>query len=444
MIRFDEAVSKVGADSMRYLYCSRSVSVPLRFSYRLAEMAGRKIADLWNIYSFLVNYAIIDQPDLAKEIDPQSLLVTDHWLRARTARMLSTVTAGYEDYDPPAVLRETEAYLDDVSNWYVRTGRRRFWRSGHDADKLAGYSTLFAALRTTVSVLSPIIPFTTERIWQNAVRSMDSGAPESVHHADWPKLPEDWHNEQLLRDTEQVRSVISMGLKLRSQASIRVRQPLPVIFIACSPERAGVFSAQLATIQSELNVKQIEFCTDAAGFYEDRLQIDWRAAGATLRSEVNKFKDAFDGLDLEGKRALMHQIQKGSEEVAVSTFGNVPARIFRAESVLKSEYLSLEEGGIQVVLSVDISGSLRREGMMRDLIRHVQVLRKDSGLEYTQRVQLGLVTSSAEIKLAIDEHRDYIAQEVLAKALEYRELPDARARVELDLNGESLQATINW
>ena len=444
MIRFDEAVAKVGADSMRYLYCSRPASVPLRFSYNIIEMAGRKIADLWNIYAFLVNYAIVDQPDLTKEIDPRSLLVTDHWLRARTARMLDQVGGGYEAYDVPAVLRETEAYLDDVSNWYVRASRRRFWRSGFESDKRACYSTLFVALRTVVGVLSPVIPFVTERIWQNAVKRMDVNATESVHHAPWPTLPTGWHNEQLLRATEQVRAVIRMGLKLRSQAAIRVRQPLQSVFIVCPAERADVFRQQLATIQNELNVKQIEFREDAGEFFASSLQVDWRAAGGVLRADLNNFRNAFEHLDTQSRMTILTLLQSGSEDLTIASFGAVPPRIFRAENVLKAGFTLSEEGGIQVVLNLDIPDPLKREGMVRDLVRHLQVLRKDSGLGFTQRVELGLVTHSEQFQLAIHEHRSYIAEEVLAEGLEYRDLPAARARIELNLDGELLRASLNW
>jgi isoleucyl-tRNA synthetase len=407
-------------------------------------MAARKIADLWNIYVFLVNYAIIDRPELSQPVPYASLQVTDQWLLARTAVMLDSVKQSYEGYDTPTAIREIEAYLDDVSNWYVRVSRRRFWRSGHDDDKRACYSSLLAALRSTVQALAPIIPFVTEHIWQNAVRGLDAAAAESVHHAAWPQVPEEWRNPALLRRTETVRSVIRPALKLRSQASIRVRQPLQALHVVCPPDKRLAVEEQSAMIQSELNVKEVRFAADSEGFFRRALKADWRVAGAHLRKDVSRFRQVFESLDEEAREAVAAHIQDNGQ-VHVPGFDQpVPADIFRMEQAPDPRYAVSEEGGVIVALDLEIPPALKREGLVRDLVRNLQVLRKDAGLEVSQRIEVGLETESPQLQQAIRDHREYIMDELLAVRLEDRALDPFQAETTVTVEGQSVRATLRW
>src|SRR5579875_503112 len=439
MIQFDEAVNKVGADPMRYQFCSRPVSVNMRFSYSLAEQASRKIADLWNIYVFLVNYAILDKPDLARKVPPETLQVTDRWLLARTAEMVDEARQSYEAYDTPAVIRNVEAYLDDVSNWYVRVSRRRFWRQGHEADKRAAYSTLLAALKSTVLVLSPIVPFVTERIWQNAVRGLEPGAAASVHHAVWPEPPAEWRDEALLRRTAAVRDAIRLGLKVRAQAQVRVRQPLPTLHVVGAGKQA--FEEQKAVIQSELNVKGISLTSDRDAFFRRSVKVDWKAANAHLKRESGRFRGVFEALAAEVRDSLDLQ----GESVAVPGFDQpLPANLFRLDQQPDPRYGIAEENGLLVALDMEVTGALKREGLIRDLVRNLQVARKDAGLSVSQRIELGLSTEDAGIREAIGEHEDYIKDELLAVSLVHGEVDSPRARVEIDLDDSRVVATLRW
>ena len=444
MIQFDDAVNKVGADPMRYLFCARPVSVNMRFSYKLAEMAARKIADLWNIYTFLVNYAIIDQPDLSKPAPADTLQVTDRWLLARTAVMLDGVQKSYESYDTPTVIRDVEAYLDDVSNWYVRVSRRRFWRSGHDADKQACYSSLLAALWSTTLALAPIIPFVAEQIWQNAVRGLDPSAAESVHHAAWPEVPAGWRNEALLRRTEAVRNVIRLGLKVRAQATIRVRQPLQAAHVVFSGDKRKAVEEQSALVQSELNVKEVRFASDANAFFQTAVKVDWKSANAHFRREAGRFRTFFEGLESGVCEGLAAQIGAGGE-VTVQGFDQpVPAGLFRLERAPDPRYGVAEEGDLLVALDLQIPEALQREGMVRDLVRNLQVLRKDAGLSVSQRIELGLTTESTQMQEAICEHRDYMMDELLAVKLESTPLDDTKARLDVAVENHTVHATMRW
>jgi len=444
MIQFDDAVNKVGADPMRYLFCSRPVSVNMRFSYNLAEMAARKIADLWNIYVFLVNYAILDQPDLSQAIPTESLQVTDRWLLARTAAMLDGVQRGYESYDTPAVVRDVEAYLDEVSNWYVRVSRRRFWRDGHDGDKRAAYSTLLTSLRSTVLALAPIVPFVTEHIWQNAVRGLDPGAAESIHHAMWPQVPAEWRNEVLVRRTEIVRNVIRLGLKVRSQGSTRVRQPLQAATVVCPVDRQAAVEEQRSLIQSELNVKEVRFAGDSAAFFRRTVRADWRAANANFRRDAARFRQVFESLDGASRDALLAHIQEDGQVHLPGFDQPVPASLLRIEQEADPRFGVAEEAGVLVALDLELTTALKQEGMVRDLVRNLQVMRKDAGLAVSQRIELGLAAASPELQEAICAHREYIVNELLATRLQYAPLDPCKAKLDVVVDGHLVQAFLNW
>jgi isoleucyl-tRNA synthetase len=444
MIQFDDAVNKVGSDPMRYLFCSRPVSVNMRFSYNLAEQAARKIADLWNIYVFLVNYAILDQPDLSRPVAEELLQVTDRWLLARTAAMVDEAKQSYEAYDTPSVVRNVEAYLDELSNWYVRVNRRRFWRSGHEDDKRACYSTLLAALRATVVVLSPILPFVTERIWQNAIRGLETGVPESVHHTDWPEPPASWRNEALVRRTDAVRDAIRLALKLRAQATVRVRQPLQAIYIVCPSDRRAAYEEQSATIQSELNVKEVRFADNSSRFFHNVVKVDWKVANSHLKRESGNFRKVFEELDDHTRQALTPQISSGGEVQVPGFEPALPASLFRIEQAPDKRYGIAEEGGILVALDLELTDALKREGMVRDLVRNLQVARKDAGLSVDQRIQLGLATESPDVRNAICAHRDYIMDELLATGLEYAALNPFQTKLDVAVDGQTVEATLRW
>src|SRR5579871_3568382 len=444
MIQFDDAVNKVGADPMRYLFCSRPVSVNMRFSYNLAEMAARKIADLWNIYVFLVNYAILDRPDVSQAIPAESLQITDQWLLARTAVMLDDVKRGYEAYDTPSVIRDIEACLDDVSNWYVRVSRRRFWRSGHEGDKRACYWSLLQALRSAALALAPIIPFVTERIWQNAVRGLDATAAESIHHASWPEVPAEWRNEALLRRTETVRNVIRLGLKVRAQSSVRVRQPLEAAYVVCPPSAMDAIREQSELIQAELNVKKVIIAGgDRALAFNQALDVDWKKANAFFRRDAGHFRAVFEALDKPARDSLMLQIADGPVTIA-GIEQPVPPEVFKIKEEPKPQYGVAEEGGVVVALDLELTTALRREGWVRDLVRNLQVGRKDAGLSVSQRIELGLVTDGRELQEAICEHKEYIMDELLVTRLEYGALASPRSHLDVEIEDQPVSVTMSW
>ncbi len=443
MIRFDEAVERVGADVMRYLYCRQPVSTELRFGYGAAESARRKLADLWNIYAFFTTYASIDKPDLTTPERPEAVQITDRWLRARTARMLRVVKAGYEAYDTPAALREVEPFLEDVSTWYVRVSRRRFWRDGEVEDKRACYGALLDCLRATALALAPMVPFVTEEIWQNAVRGLLPDAPASVHHALWPEIPAGWEDEDLLARTDLVRRVISLALNLRSQASLRVRQPLPeLLIVATGPEQREALQEQLALVKSELNVKAVSCLDSPEALLVPKLALKARDAGPVLRGDVGKVKGLVEHADHEAMAAMAAAQERG-EPVEVPGYDKpVPPHLFNRETTARPGLRIATEEGLTVALDTRLTDDLKHEGLVRDLVRNVQVLRKDSGLAITQRIELGLEIADPALRAAVDAHRSYIADELLAVRIEDRPLDGSASATDIDLDGTAIRATL--
>jgi isoleucyl-tRNA synthetase len=302
---------------------------------------------------------------------------------------------------------------------------------------------LLAALKATTLALSPIIPFVTERIWQNAVRGLEPGAAESVHHADWPEPPAAWRDEALLRRTETVRDAIRLGLKVRAQAQVRVRQPLEAAYVHCSPEAAQALKDQLDMVKSELNVKDVVEA-DRNQIFNHAITVDWKKANPILRREAAEYRKTFETLDQATRDSLMLQINNGAGVKIPGSEQVLPADVFRIEEALKPNYGVAEEAGLLVALDLELTDALKREGLARDLVRHLQVARKDAGLSVSQRIELGLATESREIQEAICEHREYIMDELLATVLEYGELQPFRVKVEVSLDGQTVLATLRW
>jgi isoleucyl-tRNA synthetase len=418
------------------------VALDLRFGFNLGEAAGRKLCALWNIYVFFVTYALVDKPDLTAEVPPGSRHVTDRWLLARTQSMLAAATKAYENYAAHSVVREVDEYLEDVSNWYVRINRRRFWRSGAAADKAACYQALHHCLQTTVEVLAPIVPFITEEIWQNAVRPLRPEAPESVHHADWPQAPEAWSDPALLERTALARQAISLALHLREKANIRVRQPLRAVLVKGPETAVTALQEHMAIVQSELNIKEVRFISDTEALYVPRLAVNLRAAGPILRGDMQKVKELMDSAPAPAMAVMVAEFDSG-RPVRVPGYANeVAAAAFTRERGMAPGLQVAEEGELTIALDTVIDEALELEGLSRDLVRNLQVLRKDAGLEVTQRVELSLATKSAKLLRTISEHRGYITAELLAVELHDRAMDKAAASKDLDICGHQVTAAL--
>ena len=390
MIRFDEAAERIGADAIRYLYAGANVASDVRFGYNLGDEARRKLLGLWNIYTFFETYAEIDNPAIGAE--PRYTNLSDRWLAARVADFVSTATACYENYNTPDIVRAFEQCVDDVSNWYVRTGRRRFWKEGEDSDKRDAYTALFYAIRNICGVMAPIIPFMTEYIWQNLVRKYQPASAESVHLAGFPKPGE--IDRELLNDTAAARDIIATALKLRNERQIKVRQPLSALYLHESLR--DELAPYLAVIRDELNIKDIVFLPDTSSLEDNYLQLNFKVAGRALKGDLQKVKGLIDGLDDAQMAAATAQCKAG-EAVSIPGYDTpVEAGLFNILAKTKphiAAYIT-EKPEELVAIDATITDELRAEGLYRDLLRNCQVLRREAGFRVDDRVRI-CVTAAA-------------------------------------------------
>ncbi len=424
MIRFDEAVDRIGADSMRYLFCQQPVSAECRFGYGPGHIAQRRLLGLWNVYAFYVTYALIDRPRVDLPLESLPLDTTDRWLLARVERLVSTCTRSFDAWDTPAVLREVESFVDELSNWYVRVNRRRFWRNEDQADQLAAYGTLYCALKSVILVLAPIVPFFSEAIWQNLVRGQEADAPESVHHARWPSGLDRWRDEGLLVRTEAARDVIRQGLALRELVRIRTRQPLPALHVKGSEELVSLVREQELVIKTQLNVKEIVYTGDSAEFEVGTLVLDWGRAGPVLRKDAAKAKALLAALGPEEMAEAVAAHAAGAPVVLEGLDVALAPELLVRQSVPDPRFCVSTDQGRTLALDLTLDDALVAEGLARDLIRRLQTLRKESGRDVADRIRVWLQPGSEPLERALRERVADIAEEVLAVSVSFEPRPD--------------------
>ena len=419
-IRFDDAAEQIGADAIRYLYAGANPSSDVRFGYNLAEEARRRLLTFWNIYSFFTTYAEIDQPECFALNDSTKPLEhpLDQWLYHRMNRFVDEATRGYEAYSTPTVVTAFEQCIDDVSTWYVRLNRRRFWRAGSDTDKRQAYSSLFRALRLLAQTMAPITPFLCEYMWQNGIRKYGEkigATEESVLLCDWPSnVP---YDETILKENTSIREIIAAGMNLRSKSRIKVKQPLPVLYL--EEGYRDLATRKSAMILAELNIREIRFVDGRSELMVQRLGLNFRFAGKILRGELNAVKTAFEALSPEANAELLEQWNAVGPEGAVTLSGYaqpVPAGVFTVVEICPEQIaMTSEDQSLFAAIDTTVSEDLRTEGFFRELLRHCQVLRKEAGYEVVDRVELEITSDSDEINRLVDRNSDEIEQEVLAK-----------------------------
>jgi isoleucyl-tRNA synthetase len=295
----------------------------------------------------------------------------------------------------------------------------------------------------TATVLAPIVPFLTEEIWQNAVRGLLPDVPESVHHELWPVVPADWADERLLGSTERVRAVISLGLNLRNQVGLRVRQPLPEFFVVCQQkEDVDAINEQVALIQSELNVKRVTTLDSSQCLYRPTLALRPKEAGPVLRDAAQRVKALLRDAGPEVMADLVESFESGGPVSIPGYDQPLTAELLARENVEAAGLKVSESGSVTVALNTVVDAELRREGIARDLLRQVQVLRRDSGLGISQRIEVGFATDSDQLLAAVNEHRAYIASELLATRLTDEPIGQATATADVEIDGATMQVTL--
>ncbi len=446
MIEFNEAADSIGVDVMRWLYSDTKPEKDLLFGYHHADEVRRQfLIPLWNVYSFFVTYANIDGwSPKPKARDERSLL--DRWILARLNEVVTEVTRRLESYEPNLATAAVNALLDDLSNWYLRRSRRRFWAKAgagvtSDADKDAAYSTLYQVLLTLCRLLAPFVPFVTEAMYQNLVRSVDGSSPESVHHTQWPRADPALDDPDLTRDMALVLKLVSLGHAARNKSNRKVRQPLAEAAFAVgnSQERQAV-ERHADLIADELNVKKVRLL-DAAGEVVDfRLNPFPKQLGQKYGSRFPRVREAILALDparaaptlLEGKPI---RVTIGPESIEILP-EEVEVRVDAHAGLSASA-----EAGYLAALSTELTPELELEGLAREFVRRVQELRKEAGFQVADRIHVRFA-ASPRLGQALEAFGEYAKAETLAVEMGRDESPKGEAASEHAFDGETLRVAI--
>jgi len=405
----------VGADPLRWYFLARlSPDVPKRVSVEIvADVASSFINTFWNTYGFFVLYARLDDVDLSQNVPLAERPEIDRWALALAHKTITTCTDAMENYDAKSAGEAIESFVDQLSNWYVRRNRRRFWKSTDPRDKQSAYLTLYECLNVAHKLMAPFVPFLSEAVYQNLVRNVDASAPESVHMADWPEADPAWQNDALLSDIDVVQKVVGLARAARGQSGVRTRQPLSRLLVRAPDDGAArALDSHQEQILEELNVKSIEFIARDAGLVSYRIKPNLPVLGRRYGKLIPKIKAALDAAD----GAAIAQAAARGDSFTIEVEGEVlelGGDDVLIETSSAEGYACAEDSGYLTALDTSLDEGLVNEGLAREVVRSIQDARKQAGLDVSDRIVLG-VSGSAAIEQALAAHRDYIMNETLA------------------------------
>jgi len=418
VIQPEEILNHQGADALRwFLFASQNPWSPRRFGIEMVDEVVRKfILTLWNTYSFFTVYANIDGFDPRQPRVPLAERpLLDRWVIGELNRVVQVVTDGLEDYDATSTSRAIQQFVDDLSNWYVRRSRRRFWKSDSDTDKLAAYQTLHEALVTVAKLMAPFAPFVAEELYQNLVRSADGEAPESVHLCAWPAVEQAAMDAALAHDMDVARRVVELGRAARNAAAVKTRQPLAEVVVAVPDDERGALEALREVVVEELNVKDLRLAADQSEVVSYTVKPNLKLLGPRLGKQLGPLQAALRAADASALVAALRE----DGTVAVPTDGE--ATLLSADEVLietssPEGYQVEAEAGRTVALRTVIDDALREEGVARELVHAIQLARKNAALRIEDTVALTLRVP-ADLSALVERHRETIAAETLATEL---------------------------
>lgn len=440
MIKFDEAAEKIGADPARYLYAGAPTNNDVRFGYNLGDEARRKLLNFWNIYVFFNTYAILDMPNLKDyKLDDKLLQKSDRWLLARLNQFIESSTKYMENYNTPNLVKEFELLVDDISNFYVRINRKRFWKMEEDTDKTLVYYLLYTVIKKVSQIMAPIIPFMTEEIWQNMVRSFEPNEEISIHLTTYPKVDEKYLDKEILSEVEETRKIINLGLMLRNSKQLKVKQPLSKMYVLSNNNMEDLIKDYGNTIKDELNVKDIEIIQNTENINDQYLVVNFKEAGKLLKSRIQEFKQKMTGLDETEMKELVEMYNNQTSTVVnVEGFGEIPKEAFLVNEKPKENIVLIKENTYIVALDTTLNDDLILEGLERELTRTIQVLRKEADFKIEQRIELGIETEGKTLAKVIERYIEYIKNETLAKQFSDKTLINSDIVKIFEFNDESV------
>ena len=430
-----DALQTYGADAIRwYFYINSAPWLPNRFHGKAVQEGQRKfMGTLWNTYAFFVLYANIDEFDATKyTLDYDKLSVMDKWLLSKMNTMIQTVDDNLANYRIPETARALQEFVDDMSNWYVRRSRERFWAKGMEQDKINAYMTLYTALVNVSKAAAPMIPFMTEDIYRNLVCSIDKTAPESVHLCDFPKADMAHVDKELEANMDEVLKIVVMGRACRNTANIKNRQPIANMFVKAPKELPEYFAD---IIRDELNSKKVTFTQDVKDFTSYSFKPQLKTVGPKYGKLLGGIKQALSALN--GNQAMDELKDKGSLTLDINGSEVV---LYETDLLIDTAqiegYVSEQDNDITVVLDTNLTPELIEEGFVRELISKVQTMRKEAGFEVMDRIRL-YAADNEKILTVLKDHMDEIKDEVLADEIVLGSV--AGYEKEWSINGESVR-----
>ena len=429
-----DALEKYGADAIRwYFYINSAPWLPNRFHGKAVTEGQRKfMGTLWNTYAFFVLYANIDEFDATKyTLEYEKLSVMDKWLLSKLNSAIKAVDEDLANYKIPEAAKALQSFVDDMSNWYVRRSRERFWAKGMEQDKINAYMTLYTALEEICKTAAPMIPFMTEDIYQNLVRSIDANAPESIHLCDFPKVNEAHIDKELEENMDRVLKLVVMGRACRNTANIKNRQPIGQMYVKADFELSEFFDAIVA---DELNVKNVTFTQEVRDFTSYSFKPQLKTVGPKYGKLLGGIKNVLSGLD--GNAAMDELNANGCLRFEV----NGEEVVLNREDLLidtaqMEGYVSEDDNGITVVLDTNLSEELLEEGFVREIISKVQTMRKEADFEVMDKIVI-TYEGSEKAETVFAKNADEIGAETLA--LEVKKATPAGYVKEWKINGEAV------
>lgn len=426
MIEFNEAADQMGVDTMRWLYANTRPEANLLFGYgRADEVRRRFLIPLWNVYNFFVSYALLDKwqpeqeafdPKYPEGKTPSSDNVLDRWVLARLNQVVAQVIKALEDTDSLSATEAVEGFLDDLSNWYVRRSRRRFWRGQLDADKKAAYATLYHVLIKLAKLIAPITPFVTEVMYQNLTRNAHSWSFESVHMTYYPQADAAAANARLLVEMKLARTIASLGLSARGNANQKVRQPLARALAFVGLNTAALSDELVEIVKDELNVKELVLTQEEGSIVKYRILPDNKLLGPKFGKKFPALRAA---LNTQNASEIARRVGAGENvvlDLEGETFNLAPNELLVQTQA--AEGLAVASGdGITVAIDTTLTPELVQEGLAREFVRTIQTMRKDAGYNIQDRIVTQYQTNSVPMRTMLNAFGDYVKRETLTTEL---------------------------
>lgn len=432
-----DVLDKQGADAVRwYFYTGSAPWLPTRFFDEAVSESQRKfMGTLWNTYAFYIMYAEIDQFDPTKyTLDKNALPPMDKWILSRLNTLVSHVTANLDEYKIFETGKELQDFVDDLSNWYIRRSRERFWAKGMEQDKINAYMTLYTVLETCARLIAPFTPFMADSIYLNLVKSVDSSAPQSVHLCDYPKADGGFIDKELEKDMQTVLDIVVLGRAARNNVNIKNRQPLGKMMVSGAAKLSEMY---MDVIMDELNVKSIEFTQDTDEYTNYKLKPQLKTLGPKYGKVLPKIKAWLENAD---GRAVVADFKTGKDvRFSVDGMDVVLAQDdVLVEPTYAEGYAVEQDNGIAVVLDTALTQELIDEGLIREIISKVQIMRKEVGFEVTDRINV--YYKGEDLDRVIQSNSEELKKTLLADKIENGSL--AGFSRELDINGHGLNVSV--